>query len=81
MMAMMGAMGGLDPMLGHSYQPLSDDEMRRLKAYIKRQNDLSLISKGVIQWTIDGITVLAINKKNAIRKVNNIKRDLEKLLD
>ena len=36
------------------------------------QNEI-LKEHGVKQFTIDGITVMAINEKNAIRKVNRIK--------
>lgn len=81
MYAMMGLMGGGYPSMGSPNQLLSEAELKRLREYRKKQRELALIGKGVIKWEIDGIEVFACNKKNAIRKVNNIKRDLMALLD
>jgi len=42
----------------------------------KRRYSEILRDKGVKQYTIDGITVTAINEKSAIKKVNKIKAKL-----
>jgi hypothetical protein len=53
-------------------RPPTPEEIARFKREKKeRERDLNL-SKGLKEWTIKGITVFAINEKNAIRKVNKI---------
>lgn len=53
--------------------PINRDGVKRL---IKRQeqgNKYVALSNGAKEWTIDGITVIARDEKNAIRKVERIK--------
>jgi hypothetical protein len=51
------------------------DDVRRKPEVNKIKNRDRLLQEGQVkEWTIDDITVTAINEKNAIRKVNNIKK-------
>lgn len=40
---------------------------------VKAHNEDNLLNHGCHQFTIDSITVIALNKKNAIKKVNKFK--------
>lgn len=51
-------------------------------AYTKRKEQMlqqMMLERGAKEWTIDGITVIVRNEKNALRKVNNIKQQLNNL--
>jgi len=80
MMAMAAAMGG-DNNFGnhHEYnQPLTEEDKKRLIQRKQNKIKANLLEKGVKEFTIDGITVMARNEKNAIRKIENIKKQVTK---
>ena len=78
LMMMMLAMGmmGSSMMPQSQFEALSDEEKQAFNDRMKKKYRLTLLKRGVKEFTIDGITVLAINEKNAQRKVNNIKSKL-----
>lgn len=61
----------------NDYKPLTPEEMERYKLLLKQRQIDILKQKGCKEFTIDGITVIALNEKNAIRKINNIKKILK----
>lgn len=52
------------------------DEANRREQSKESIRKAMLLDKGVKSWTIDGITVLARDEKNAIRKVERIKQSI-----
>jgi hypothetical protein len=61
-----------------NFYRLSDKELKELVLISKEKRRCLLLSKpGVSEYTFEGITVIARNEKNAIRKINNIKKQLE----
>ena len=52
-----------------SYELLTDDQKRALIKRMKAKQRLIMLKKGLKEFTIDGVTVLALNQKNAERKV------------
>jgi hypothetical protein len=56
---------------------LTDKEMEELKKLriqqIEAYNRQRLLKKGCKEFLIDGYKVIALNKKNAIRKIKNLK--------
>ena len=71
--AMMGMFGPNYGGFGETMKltPEEIEELNRIR--LKKQKEIKL-SRGLKEWDIDGITVIALNKKNAIRKANNIKK-------
>ena len=61
------------------YNHLTDGQKENLIKMAKERYRLILLKKGVREWNMDGITVLALNEKNAKRKANNIKQKLNEL--
>jgi hypothetical protein len=55
------------------YQHLTDDEKRDLEERVMEKYKKVMIKKGLSEFTIDGITVLALNRKNAQRKIDKLK--------
>jgi len=55
---------------------LTPEEFERLKALNEQKRKELLLKKGMKEWDINGIKILALNRKNAERKVANILRDL-----
>lgn len=70
-----------DPSLGHSNDnyELSDEEKEHLKKQFQYNKKKLMLNKGLKEFTIDNITVIALNEKNAIRKIAKIKREIESL--
>ena len=62
--------------MGSSRRELTDEDMRDIIRRNKQWVEYNR-KKNLTEFTIDEITVFALNKKNAIRKVNNIKKQLE----
>jgi len=57
---------------------VSDEERKELAQISKEKRKNMILSKpGVSEYTFEGFTVIARTKKNAIRKINNIKKQLE----
>jgi hypothetical protein len=54
--------------------PLTQKEFEELEMIRKRKAKEILKKKGMKEFTFDGITVLSLNEKNAIRKIGNIKK-------
>ena len=54
-----------------TYESLTDEEKRDLERRIKEKRKEVMLKKGLKEFTIHGITVLALNEKNAKRKVKN----------
>ncbi len=54
---------------GTAKEPKRATEHDRLRA--KSKYEYNLLSRGCKQFTISGVTVIALNEKNAQRKVNN----------
>lgn len=70
--AMALASGGYsDPEKGTPFIPDTEEDKRLAK---EKQQRL-LQQKGVKEFTIDGYTVNARDYKNAVRKVNNLKKE------
>lgn len=63
-----------------SFEYTSKQTGKRVKYedYINKKVN-RVIPKGCKEWCIDGITVIALNEKNANRKINNIKRRNEEI--
>lgn len=78
MYAMMGMMVPDHIVSNHNYRKeLTDEEIRILhQLREKKKHDLRL-KRGLKEWDVDGIIVIALNKKNAVRKAKNIKRLIE----
>ena len=71
----MFAMMGIDAPenISHKQIKLNPEEIEELKnlrtaGILKRK-----LNRGLKEWTFNNITVIALNKKNALRKINNIK--------
>ena len=80
-MAMAGGDYGGSPfgVSRQDYDSLTDAEKAELEERTKVKYKSVLLKKGIKEWNIDGVTVLAINEKNAQRKAKNIKEQLKKL--
>jgi len=52
-----------------SYELLTDEQKRALIQRMKVKQREVMLKKGLKEFTIDGVTVLALNEKNAKRKV------------
>lgn len=55
---------------------ITRDERLRIQGAADIRRIQLLKDKGVSEWTFDGITVIARNEKNAMRKIANIKKQL-----
>lgn len=73
--ALMGAMFDSDSGRRFS-QELTPADLEYFKELAKRKQKEIKLQTGCKEFTIDGITVIALNEKNAIRKVNAIKKQL-----
>lgn len=61
-------------------EELTPDEIEELER-VRAQKRLEIMKqRGVKEWTIEGITVYAMNLRNAKRKVANIQRQLQACL-
>lgn len=49
------------------------ERVRKAKALQRKKN------QGLKEWSIDGVKVVALNKKNAVRKANRIKELINKI--
>ena len=63
---------------GSNTKKLSKEEALELKRINEEKRNRVLLNKELKEWTIDGITVIALNRKNAIRKIENIKKQFGK---
>jgi hypothetical protein len=52
-----------------SYELLTDEQKRAWMQRLKDKQRDVMLKKGLKEFTIDGVTVLALNEKNAKRKV------------
>ena len=52
---------------------LTTEDLARIKEAREKNAIRRKLNQGLKGWDINGITVIALNKKNAIRKANNIK--------
>ena len=57
-----------------SYELLTDEQKRELMQRIKAKQREVMLKKGLKEFTINGVTVLALNEKNAKRKINNLQK-------
>lgn len=75
LMAIMAmALGGdFMPSIYDERKILTDEQLEIKRKKNKERYKYILIKKGVRLFNIDGIEVIAINEKNAIRKANKIK--------
>lgn len=60
-----------DPKTGYKY--LTKTDRLKLKEFHEAKVKNVLSQKGVQEYTIHGYTVMARNRKNAERKINNLK--------
>lgn len=74
--ALLMAMGIAGMMAAQGMPPMRDEDTPGApeRDISPERHKANLKKKGVQDWTIDGITVQARDEKNAIRKVNNIKK-------
>ena len=77
MLAMAGSFIEQDYYNKPAINKLSFEEIQQLQIRASINRKHRLLKRGNKEFTIDGITVIALNNKNAIRKVNNIKKQLE----
>lgn len=70
----LGAGGDFHGSNSHYTEPTEEEKKRAIERR-NRQAKANVLAKGAKEWTIDGITVIARNEKNAIRKIENIKRE------
>ena len=71
-----GALMGLAMMMdnsGHSLAPDKGETIEEFHERLKKHKQDLLLKRGLKEFTIDGITVIALNEKNAARKVKKIK--------
>lgn len=73
--AMMGIMLS-DPSMGHRFE-ITQEELEKLKQIAALKRKQRLLERGVKEWNINGIIVLARDDKNAKRKVENIIQELK----
>lgn len=68
---------------GHSnYRyALTKEEIEELKKARANKAKQMLLDKGCKEFDIDGFKIIALNEKNAIRKINNIKKQLSQITD
>ena len=57
------------------YNSLSDEEKLEYERKIKARYKDILLKKGLKEYTFDGITVIALNEKNAKRKIKKLKKN------
>lgn len=58
---------------------LTPEEREELKQISAQKRMEQLKKQGVKQWTIDGVTVVARDRRNAERKVNNILKQIKSI--
>lgn len=75
MMGMLATIGGGDLGYGENYVYDPEREAKRKKILDQRYQE-NLNKRGIREFIIDGVTVMAINKKNAERKVRKLKNKL-----
>ena len=56
------------------YWELTDEEKEEVKRVYEQRKTERMKKRGLKEFEIDGIKVLALNEKNAIRKINNLKK-------
>lgn len=71
--AMMGMLGPGPSNRAEDFE-LTPEEIENLNRVRTQKRKEIKLSKGLKEWNIDGITVIALNRKNAIRKADNIKK-------
>ena len=57
---------------------LTDEDKKEINE-LRKKSDLEghrqrLLNKGLIEFEIEGFNIIALNYKNALRKINNIKK-------
>ena len=76
LMMMYAAMGAMMPFSEHyeeAQRQLTPEELAEIER-VREQKALERKKKnGLKEWNIDGIIVIALNKKNAVRKAERIK--------
>ena len=77
MMLMMAMMGSMSSPGSHHWEELTAEDIAEIKR-VREASKLNRMKKrGMKEWDMDGFTVLALNEKNAIRKINNLKDKLK----
>ena len=69
MFAMMSGEMGMATRETRTIESMSEDEIKNLIEFHKERYKKVLLKKGLKEFTIDGITVCAINERNAKKKV------------
>ena len=70
-----GALMALAMMMDNSGYSLAPDKGETIEEFherLKKHKQDLLLKRGLKEFTIDGHTVLALNEKNAIRKINKL---------
>jgi hypothetical protein len=65
-----GGLGGYESE-SKGIDKMTDEEMNRLMAEMKRQRTRLLLKKGCKEYHYGDVTIIALNDKNAERKYNN----------
>lgn len=63
--------------MGSRRRELSKSEKDYLDQVIQRKISTLKLKRGCKEFSIDGITIIALNEKNAIRKINNLKERIK----
>ena len=72
--AMMGTL--MPPWMRHDIE-LTEEQKEYIKKIREEKAKERKLQRGLKEWNIDGIKVIALNEKNAIRKANKIKKLME----
>ena len=74
MLAAMGTMMDINATPNEiEIKELTNDEIEEIKRVRSAKVKMLMLKRGMSEYTIDGITVIALNENNAIRKVKRIK--------
>jgi hypothetical protein len=57
-----------------TYSDLTDEEKINLEKFYKEKYKKLLLKKGLKEFEIEGIKILALNKKNAIKKFKKLNK-------
>ena len=77
--ALAGTFSGSLP--NNYYEELTPEERGCLEKRIAEKRLQVLKKKGIKEWDIEGVTIYALNKRNAERKYNNIMKQLKFITD
>lgn len=75
MLMMMAMMGAMNPDMGQHYEKLTPEDIAEIKRVYEQKKIERMKKRGMKEFSIDGFKVLALNEKNAIRKINKLKAD------